>query len=99
MNATGHWLAAQQVLIHWGVADDVVTSATSAEDLLARLPAGDAILKLSQQRQRLLKDAWLTDVGHLRPGMKAGLPLAEAQQQAKQLGEQIRKLANVRPTR
>ncbi len=37
------------------------------------------------RRQRLMRDAWLTEVGHKRPNVKAGLPLAEAREQASKL--------------
>ena len=48
------------------------------------LPEGDA-LKILSQRQNLLKYAWLSETKHLRPGIKAGLPLDEAQKQAGEL--------------
>jgi lysophospholipase L1-like esterase len=51
------------------------------------------VLKLVHQRQRLLADAWLSDVGHKRPGMAKGLPLQEATQKAADLERQIRTLA------
>lgn len=44
-------------------------------------------------RQRLLTDCWLAEVGHRRPGMNIGLPLAEAIEQAKILDMEIRELA------
>jgi hypothetical protein len=50
-------------------------------------------LKLVHQRQRLLADAWLSDVGHKRPGMAKGLPIQEATQKAADLERQIRTLA------
>ena len=51
----------------------------SGPELLRGLPAGLA--------------AWLTDTGHKRPGMKQGLPPAEAQAQAAELDKQIYTLA------
>ncbi len=51
------------------------------------------LLPLVQQRQRLLGPAWLTSVGHKRPGTPSGLPLDEAQRQAAVLDEQARRLA------
>lgn len=93
MNAEGHWLAAQQLLLAWGAPAAEITSEKTADDLLKSLTNGEAIAKLCQQRQRILKDAWLTDIGHLRPGMKTGLPLAEAQQQAADLSQKVQKLA------
>jgi pimeloyl-ACP methyl ester carboxylesterase len=40
-----------------------------------------------------LKDAWLTAVGHQRPGMDKGVPLADAENQALELDGKIRALA------
>ncbi len=50
------------------------------------------LLKLVDQKTRLLHDAWLSDVGHKRPGVKAGLPLKEAQKKAAELEVKIRQL-------
>ncbi|HEY1172394.1 MAG TPA: SGNH/GDSL hydrolase family protein [Verrucomicrobiae bacterium] len=50
------------------------------------------LLKLISQRRKLLSDAWLTATGHQRPGMAKGLPLAEAESKAMELGVQIMKL-------
>jgi lysophospholipase L1-like esterase len=47
------------------------------------------LLKLIGQRQKLMRDAWLSEVGHLRPGIKPGLPIAEAEKKAAKLDEQI----------
>jgi hypothetical protein len=53
------------------------------------------ILTLVRQRQSILKDAWLTTVGHQRPGMSPGKPLPEAEQAAKEITAQLTKL--IRP--
>jgi len=47
-------------------------------------------LKVVQQRQQVLRDAWLTYVGHKRPGMNKGKPLDEAQQEAAEIGKKLR---------
>ncbi|MCX7423669.1 MAG: GDSL-type esterase/lipase family protein [Planctomycetia bacterium] len=44
-------------------------------------------------RQRLLTDAWLNEIGHLRPGMSKGKPIAEATAEAVKLSEEIVALA------
>ncbi|MEW6302054.1 MAG: SGNH/GDSL hydrolase family protein [Verrucomicrobiota bacterium] len=51
------------------------------------------LMKLVTQRQVLIKDAWLSDVGHLRPGMRPGVPLAEATRKAEELAVKVRQLA------
>jgi len=88
---TGHWIIAQQILRHLGARD--VSHAESATAMVRVHLHGEQILKLVQQRQRILKDAWLTATGHERPGMNKGLPLTEAEQRAHDLEEQVRKLA------
>jgi lysophospholipase L1-like esterase len=97
VNATGHWLIAREILRHRGVRDNGVIEAVTGEEVLAAQPHGLAILKLVQQKQRLLKDAWLTAAGHKRPGMKRGLPLEEAQRQAEGLDAEIRTLLTQKP--
>ncbi len=93
-NETGHWLIAKAVLLHLGAKD--VADAADAKSMLATHPNGDAVLKLVQQRQRMLKDAWLTDTKHIRPGMRAGLPLTEAQAKATELEKLIAEAAKVK---
>ena len=56
---------------------------------MATYPHGPELLKLVAERQRLLKDAWLTTIGHKRPGMNAGLPLDEAERRAGELNAEI----------
>ncbi len=43
-----------------------------------------------RQRGRIVQAAWLTETGHLRPGVAKGLPLAEAQAKAADLEREIR---------
>jgi len=78
-DAAGHWLMAKAILTGLGATD--IASATNAAAMVAPVPHGPQILQLVRQQQALMRDAWLTAIGHKRP-MKAGLPLAEAQAQA-----------------
>jgi lysophospholipase L1-like esterase len=87
MNVTGHWLAARALLEHWGATD--LAGAGDPSALLAGHAHGERVLALVQQRQRLMKDAWLRETRHLRPGMKEGLPLDEARARAAELDRQI----------
>ncbi len=90
-NETGHWIVAKQILLHLSATD--VANVDDSKEILSKHSQGDELLKLIQQRQRMTKDAWLTDVGHLRPGMNKGLPLAEAKTKAEEFEKQIRQLA------
>lgn len=55
------------------------------------------LLKKITARQRLLTDAWLNEIGHLRPGMSKGKPLDEALAEAAKLSDEIAEL--VKPTK
>jgi len=90
-NETGHWIIAKQILLHLGAKD--LANIDDPPAMLAAYPNGPPLLKLIQQRQRMTKDAWLTDVGHQRPGMNKGLPLTEATAKATEIEKQIRQLA------
>ena len=90
-NTQGHWLIARELLRHWG-ADASLVNADQPDALVKSHPHGAEVLKLVQQRERVLKDAWLTHVGHQRPGMGQGKPLAEAESAARELAAKLREL-------
>lgn len=54
------------------------------------------LLQLFQQRQQITHAAWLSEVGHKRPGLKPGLPLLEAATARGKLTEQIEQLKGSR---
>ena len=90
-NPQGHWLIAREILRQLAAPESLLTNDTS-DALLGLHPRAAEILKLVQQRQRVLRDAWLTEVGHQRPGMNKGKPLAEAKREAIALAEQLQKI-------
>lgn len=83
-DATGHEIVARKVWKAWHLspADPV------AADADARRAA--VIKPLVEKKQKLLLHAWLSHVGHQRPGIEAGLPLAEAEQQSAAIQVEIR---------
>lgn len=85
----GHWLMARPLLSHFGAPREVAQSA-SPDALGLVHPRAQAVLKLVQKRQRMLKDTWLTTVGHKRPGMSAGLPMIRTEEEAAVLLKDIR---------
>jgi len=87
---TGHWIIAKQCLLHLGAKD--LGNVENVQGMLAGQRNGEVLLKLIQQRQRMMKDSWLTDVRHVRPGMNKGLPLAEALAKGSEIEMQIQKL-------
>ncbi len=84
----GHWLIAREVLRELGAAPDLLES-DHASALRASHPRAAEVLALVQQRHRLRRDAWLSDIGHLRPGMAKGKPVEEAEAAAKEIGAKI----------
>lgn len=83
----GHWLIAREILRYFGARD--LDGVESAAAMVAARPNGAKILELVTRRQLLLRDAWLSATGHKRPGVRAGLPLAEAQAKARELDAQL----------
>lgn len=83
----GHAVIAGAILAAWGYPADVVKAP------LAWAAQPDELTTTIRARNTLLKDAWLTATGHQRPGMKPGLPLAQAEPQADALTARINALA------
>jgi lysophospholipase L1-like esterase len=97
IDATGHWVIAREILLHWGVPPRELADATGIEKAMEFRPHGLEVLKLVRQKQGRLKDAWLTETGHKRPGMRRGLPLEEAEREAARLDAEVRKLLSPTP--
>jgi lysophospholipase L1-like esterase len=74
--ADGHTLVANLFLKSFGVDAD--------------LSFDTATMKLVHERQVLLRDAYLTACGHLRPGVAQGKPLAEAVESAQKIEMELR---------
>ena len=90
----GHWLMARQILEQAFGAS--LGAASSAEQLFPE--QGTEIRRLVQERSRTLYAAWMTQIGHQRPGVpggpgaKPGLPLPEADAKAGELAAKIHAL-------
>lgn len=90
-NQTGHWIMAQSLLDGLGL-PEAKRKVSSAAYFEAKA-SGLEILELVKRYQSLTKDAWLTHIGHNRPGMKEGVPLKQATEESKKIRKQIRKLS------
>ncbi|MGE0608753.1 MAG: SGNH/GDSL hydrolase family protein [Pirellulales bacterium] len=90
-NEAGHWFVAQQLIRAFG--DEQAAQAATPQQMLqdARLPL--EIWPLVVQRVNVLRDAYVSAAGHKRPGVAAGLPVADAEKQAAELAARIAKLA------
>ncbi len=86
----GHWIMAKSILV--GLGEKAVAQASTIVATLKAMPHADKFLSLVAERQRVLKDAWLTAAGHERPGMKKGLPLEEAKTIAAKIDLQLKEL-------
>ncbi|MEX2592393.1 MAG: SGNH/GDSL hydrolase family protein [Anditalea sp.] len=84
----GHWIMAKQVLMYLG--EKEVADAGEVKATMAGNPHAEQVIKLVEEQQALMRDAWLTATGHKRPGVKAGLPLKEAEIKAATIENQIR---------
>jgi lysophospholipase L1-like esterase len=82
-NSEGHRMIALTVLKAWGLPDWKSVSPEAVQ--------------LAKQRGGLLHDAWLSHVGHKRPGTAAGMPLEEAQAKAKAIEADLVKALSQTP--
>lgn len=73
---------------HRFVADVFVTQL----GLVPGAPVGNETMELISKRQIVLRNAWLSHVGHKRPGIKKGLPIGEANAEADKLQAKITNL-------
>ncbi len=75
LNHEGHAVLANAVLKAWGVVD--------------QMEPAESLKTLVGRRQKIMHAAWLSHVGHGRPGMQAGLPIVEAHKMAAEIEKQI----------
>jgi hypothetical protein len=78
----GHWAIARAVIAGFGDGE-----AAAAADLPEQL---SAFLPDVTKRMQILRDAYLGAAGHLRPGIKPGLPVAEAEAEARLITRSLR---------
>lgn len=81
----GHLLMATAVLNAWGLKAQADGSPEHIH--------GAAILRVIKQKHSILRPAWLSHVGHKRPGNAAGLPIEQALMKAAALTVEAKHLA------
>ena len=89
-NKAGHFLMAKEILLFLGAKE--INQVKDMKSILSKYPNGPQIAAHIKKRQQIIKDAWLTYVGHKRPRMNPGFALPEAQRLAKELSVQIENL-------
>ncbi len=77
-NAEGHQFLGETILQAWGLRET--------------LQPNKELLTLVQKRTTILHDAWLSQVGHQRPGIKPGLSLENAYAEVQKLDAKINSL-------
>ncbi len=87
-NAEGHWFIARTIIGWFG--DERAAAAASAEAMLAEHGIRPEVLASVIRRCEVRRDAYLSVAGHKRPGIRAGLPIDEAEREAGRLTESIR---------
>jgi lysophospholipase L1-like esterase len=93
----GHWIMARSILSYLGAEE--VAGLDDPKAMLASHPHGEELLRLIRERQRMMRDAWMTDIGYKRPGLSVGLPMADAMEKAAGLDSRIHDLVMPLPGR
>jgi len=89
-NAAGHWVMTQPILSWFG--DHPSANSPSPQEMVKHLKGSPKLLKLITTRSQLLRNTWLTETGHKRPGIKQGLPLDQAIPKVKDISQKIQQL-------
>lgn len=80
-NALGSWAFCRALLM--GLGAPTASSVVFPEELQPFIP-------LTRKRMQLLRNAYVSAAGHLRPGVQQGLPLGDAEAEARKITESIR---------
>lgn len=86
-NDEGHWFVAQQLIRAFG--DERAGAAATPKEMLSIHHIPETLLPLVRQRVNVLRDAYVSAAGHKRPGVAQGLPVPEAEKQARELTDKI----------
>ncbi|SHM61365.1 Lysophospholipase L1 [Cyclobacterium lianum] len=86
----GHWIMAKTLLKALGEQQGLEEK--FPEPAFEGFYNGTEVLSLVREKQGITKDAWLSHIGHERPGMKVGMPLSTALSRSAALIAEIEKL-------
>jgi lysophospholipase L1-like esterase len=89
-DSAGHWFIAGR-LIRW-FGDDRAASAESPEAMLEARGIPAEVYDLVMKRMAVRRNAYLSAAGHTRPGVREGLPIEEAEEEAQRLTKMIQDL-------
>lgn len=87
-NSDGHWFIASQIISWFG--DERLSASGSLQEMIHQGTLTDKIHFKVHERMILLRDAYLTRTGHLRPGINEGLPMSQANEKTSELTAEIK---------
>jgi len=87
-DTAGHWFMAGCIIRWFG--DNEAADAASPQAMLAAADIPGDVYDLVAQRMGVVRSAYVSAAGHNRPGVRPGLPVEEAEQEAQRLTELIR---------
>ncbi|MBD0400249.1 SGNH/GDSL hydrolase family protein [Flammeovirga sp. EKP202] len=86
-NQEGHWVMALPLIKKYNLLHQKNTIVPYQEPYgLLKIAK---VFTLVDQRQKIMKDAWLNQIGHLRPRMKKGLSIEKANKKARKIQVEI----------
>jgi len=86
-NEAGHFEIAKSILSNLGETE--LNDLGEFKSYLATIENAAEIFNLIERKHKIMKDAWLTSIGHQRPRMDTGLPLAEAVAKSKLIDSEV----------
>jgi lysophospholipase L1-like esterase len=86
----GHWIMARSLLK--GLNEEKYLWEEDPLVVFGKMSQGIEVLSLVSKKNSISKDAWLSHIGHKRPGMKKGLPLSDARSRVGLLHVKIKNL-------
>jgi lysophospholipase L1-like esterase len=90
-NADGHWLMSKQIIKYMGFD---VTKYDKYNAAVNKFKNSKELTKLVNERQWMMKNAWLSHVGHKRPRMPKGMNFEDAVRKYVEIENQIKKLSH-----
>lgn len=91
-NEAGHFEIAKHILIDLGETE--FHDLAAFKSFISSITPERQLMNNIEQKHKILKDAWLTTIGHKRPRMDIGLPLTEALSKVKLINIKIENLLN-----
>lgn len=89
-DTSGHWIIARAIL--GGLGETKLQTTERFAEAIATFPNAGMVRSLIEEKQAMLKDAWLTHTKHTRPEMPVGLPITLALERQAAINKKLRQL-------